>query len=87
MPIALLLPLLTSLGRSLAENLIGNEEYLKWIKVAFDLFDSGSDLNNRFKALEQRLATRLDAGEHFQEKDFDTIVKEITGSEQALADL
>lgn len=87
MPIAILLPLLTSLGRSLAEQLISNGEYLKWIKMAFDVFDSGSDLENRFKALEQRLATRLDAGEHFQEADFNAIVKEITGRDQAWADL
>ncbi len=87
MPIALLLPLFTSLGRSLAGQFIDNEEYLGWIKVIFDVFDSGSDLENRFKALEQKLATRLEAGEHFQEADFDAVVKEITGRDQAWADL
>ena len=87
MTIALLLPLFTSLGRSLTEQFIDNEEYLKWIKVIFDVFDSGSDLENRFKALEARLVTRLDSGEHFQEADFDAIVKEITGRDQAWADL
>ncbi len=87
MPITLLLPLFTTLGRSLTEQFIDNDEYLKWIKVIFDIFDSGSDLENRFKALEQKLANRLDAGEHFQEADFDALVKEITGRDQAWADL
>ncbi|KKK47235.1 hypothetical protein LCGC14_3157240 [marine sediment metagenome] len=85
--ITLLLPLLTSLGRSLAESLISNEEYLKWIKVAFDVFDSGSELESRFQALEKKLATRLDAGEHFQPADFDAIVKEISNRDEAWADL
>ncbi len=87
MPIALLLPLFTSLGRSLAEQFISSEEYLGWIKVAFDVFDSGSDLEIRFKALETRLAARLEAGENFTEADFDAIVKEITGRDQAWSEL
>ncbi len=87
MPITLLLPLFTTLGRSLAEQFISNEEYLGWIKLAFNVFDSGSELETRFKSLETRLATRLDAGEHFGEADFDAIVKEITDRDQAWADL
>ena len=87
MTIALLLPLFTSLGRSLAEQFISNDEYLNWIRVAFDVFDSGSDLENRFKILEQKLVTRLEAGEHFQEKDFDDLLKEITGRDRAWSDL
>ena len=87
MPIALLLPLFTTLGRSLAEQFIGEEEYLGWIKVALNVIDSGSELDTRFKALEERLATRLEAGEHFTEEDFDAIVAEIAGRDQAWADL
>ncbi len=87
MPIALLLPLFTTLGRSLAEQFINDEEYLGWIKVIFSVLDSGSELETHFKSLETKLATRLDAGEHFTEADFDAIVKEITGRDQSWANL
>ncbi len=87
MSIVLLLPLFTSLGRSLAENFIGEEEYLGWIRVIFNVLDSGSDLEIRFKSLETKLATRLEAGENFTETDFDAIVKEITGRDQAWLEL
>ena len=87
MSITLLLPLFTILGRSLAEQFISSEEYLGWIKLAFDVFDSGSELETRFKSLETKLATRLDAGKHFTEADFDAVVKEITDRDQAWLDL
>jgi len=87
MPVAMLLPMLTSLGRALAGQFIDNEEYLKWIAVAFNVFDSASDLENRLTKLNDRLGERLDAGEHFQEADFDAILTEIAGRDQAWADL
>ena len=87
MPIVLLLPLFTTLGRSLTEQFISNEEYLGWIKLAFDVFDSGSELETRFKNLETKLSIRLSEGDHFKAADFDAVVKEITDRDEAWADL
>ncbi len=87
MSLVLLLPLFTTLGLSLTDKFISNEEYLGWVKVIFSILESGSDLELRFKALETKLATRLDAGEHFTEADFDAIVFQIAGRDLAWSQL
>ena len=87
MPIAMLIPLFTTLGRALTDQFIESEEYIKWIKVAFNVFDGASDLQNRLTKLESKLAERLDAGEHFQEADFDAILTEIAARDESWANL
>ena len=87
MSLILLLPLFTTLGLSLTDKFMSNEEYLGWIKVIFSILESGSNLELRFKNLETRLAARLDANQHFGEEDFDAIVKEIAERDLAWSQL
>ncbi len=85
MPI--LIPIMTSLARSLAEKFITSDELLKWVKLALNVFDSGVDVQGRLEDLEKAIAERLDKGEHFEESDFDVVVARIAARGQRWADL
>ncbi len=87
MPIALLMTITSSLVRSLGEQFIGSTELLKWFNLALNVFDSGVDVEGRLKSLEKDIAKRLDAGEHFVERDFDEVVARIAARDQRWADL
>lgn len=82
-----LITLLSSIVRAASEQFITDAEALKWIRLALSVVDSGVELDTKFKALQERLQTRLDAAEHFGEADFDAIVAEVKGRDERWANV
>ena len=87
MPIALLMTITSGLVRSLGEQFIDSGEAKRWFNLALNVFDSGVDVEGRLKSLEEQIAVRLEAGDHFGQKDFDEVVSRITARDQRWADL
>ncbi len=86
MPI-LLVSIVTSLARSLGSGFINTGEFTKWINLAINVIDSAVDVDGRLQDLETSIIKRLDKGEHFQESDFDEVVRRITARDERWANL
>ncbi len=85
--LTILLPIVTSLVKSLAGQFITDGEFLKWFNLAVNVVDSGVNVEGRLKDLESSIADRLDKGEHFKEADFDAVVQRITSRDERWANL
>ena len=72
---------------ALADELISDDEWRRWTQLSLNIVKSGVNTHERLVTLRDRLKVRLDAGEHFQDEDFNAIVAEIEDRDAAWADL